>query len=83
MDIKAERTPNPAAMKFSVGVPVGGPSTFTDAEGSPTFAADILGIAGVRSVFTTSDFVTVTADPSIDWDSAAGEIIDILASTFG
>ena len=83
MGITVERTPNPAAMKFTVGKPVGGPTTFTDDEGSPEYASRILSIEGVASVFATSDFVTVTADPSIDWESAVPGIVEILEGSFG
>ena len=83
MGITVERTPNPAAMKFTVGEPVGGPATYTDDEGSPEYAIRILSIDGVRSVFATSDFVTVSADPSIDWDAAVPLIVEVLDESFG
>ena len=82
MDIRVERTPNPAAMKFTVGVPVGGPSTFAEPDGAPEYAAQILAIDGVRSVFSTADFVTVTADPAIDWDAQVPAIVSILDEAF-
>ena len=83
MGITVERTPNPAAMKFTVGEPVGGPATFTDGQDSPEFASRILSIDGVNSVFATSDFVTVSADASIDWDAAVPVIVEVLEASFG
>lgn len=83
MAVTVERTPNPAAAKFIVGVPVGGPSTYRDPEDADAFIAEILAIEGVQSLFLTADFVTVTADPGFDWDAEAQGICDILESTFG
>ncbi len=82
MAVTVERTPNPAAAKFIVGVPVGGPSTYRDPEDADAFVAEILAIEGVRSVFLTADFVTVTADPAFDWDVGAPEIAQILELAF-
>lgn len=82
MAIRMERTPNPAAMKFSVGTPVGGPATFADPADAEPWVADILGIDGVASVFMTADFVTVTASPASDWDAMSGRVVEILESRF-
>ena len=68
MPITIDTTPNPNAMKFSVGTPVGGPETFTDAnaDGNP-LASSLLGIDGVVSMFMTADFVTLTKTPEAQW----------------
>ena len=83
MATRVERTPNPAAMKFSVGSPVGGPATVTDPSGAEPWLADILSIEGVASVFMTADFVTVTATPATDWEAVSGRVVDILDQQFG
>ena len=82
MDIRVDRTPNPAAMKFTVGAPVGGPATFADPAEAPEYAARILEMDGVKSVFATADFVTVTGDPSIEWDSVTPGVVEVLAEAF-
>ena len=82
MDIRVDRTPNPAAMKFTLGVPVGGPATYKDPTEAPEYASRILAMDGVVSVFATSDFVTVTADPAIDWASVTPGIVEVLAEAF-
>ena len=82
MSIRVEQTPNPAAMKFTVGSPVGGPKTVTDATGAEPWLADILAIDGVASVFMTADFVTVTATPTTDWDSVTPHIVRAIESKF-
>jgi hypothetical protein len=78
-----ETTPNPRAMKFTVGTPVGGPATFVDATSADESVAPILDIAGVRSVFMTGDFVTVTRSDDSSWDSIVDPVIKILESSFG
>ena len=84
MAISAAPTPNPNAMKFSVGAPVGGPSTFV--AGAPTddpMATEILAIAGVTSMFMTADFVTISKAPDASWESIEPEATAILERRFG
>ena len=83
MVVVTENTPNPRAMKFSVGSPVGGPATFTDAATADGRVAPILELEGVVSVFMTADFVTATRDGDATWDSLVPAIVDILETTFG
>jgi hypothetical protein len=84
MGIEISNTPNPNALKFSVGVDVGGPATY--AAGSepddPTGAA-LLAIDGVTSVFMTADFVTLSKHPDASWDTIAPSAQQILESHFG
>lgn len=82
MSVTVEGTPNPAAVKFVVGVPVGGPATYRDSEGAEPFVAEILAIDGVTSVFMTANFVTVSATPGFDWDAATPTVSSILESAF-
>ena len=83
MGVVTENTPNPRAMKFSVGSPVGGPATFTDAATADERIAPILELEGVTSVFMTADFVTATRDGDATWDTLVPAIVDILETTFG
>ena len=61
MTVTAEPTPNPNALKFTVGQDVGGPKTYVAAGDidDPTARA-LLDIEGVTSVFMTADFVTIS-----------------------
>ena len=70
MSITPQRTPNPNALKFSVGVEVGGPRSYvaSNAADDPV-AHELLGIDGVTSVFMTADFVTVSKLPQGDWSA--------------
>jgi hypothetical protein len=77
-----ENTPNPNALKFTVGSPVGGPATFIDAAAADDRISPILELDGVVSVFMTADFVTVTREPTADWEYLAQPISDILERGF-
>jgi NFU1 iron-sulfur cluster scaffold homolog, mitochondrial len=69
MPVSINSTPNPNALKFTVGVPVGGPTTFVPSQ--PTddpLGAALLGLPGVASVFLTADFVTINKLPDAAWE---------------
>ena len=83
MAVVVETTPNPRAMKFTVGVPVGGPATYVDAASADDSVAPIMNIAGVVSVFMTGDFVTVTRTEGSSWDSIVDPVVEILNASFG
>ncbi len=82
MPVSVSPTPNPNAMKFSVGAPVGTPTTYTEAGGAEGFAGDILALAGVVSMFMTADFVTLTKAPDAVWDAIISEATAILEAEF-
>lgn len=83
MSVQVSPTPNPAAMKFTVGRPVGGPATVRpgdhNAEG---FLARLVAIDGVVSVFFTANFLTITKTPHADWDAIVAEAVSILEAEF-
>lgn len=80
MSVVIENTPNPNALKFTVGVPVGGPQTFTpDNAADSDVATELLSVSGVASCFMTADFITLTKGPDGDWNviaPAAEAILD-------
>ncbi len=82
MGVVIENTPNPNALKFTVGTPVGGPATFTSGADADERIAPIFDLDGVASVFMTADFVTVTRTPDAQWEYLAQPISDILAAAF-
>lgn len=82
MPVVPTPTPNPNAVKFVVGVPVGGPATVKEAAGAEGFAAEIIELEGVSNVFFTADFVTVNKDPSADWDRLVPQVVAILERAF-
>jgi Scaffold protein Nfu/NifU N terminal len=84
MAIRVEQTPNPNALKFSVGEAVGGPGTYVrGAEPEEGYLRQILDLEGVSSVFFTADFVTITKTPDGSWDAIEPEATAILESQFG
>ncbi|HEY4606679.1 MAG TPA: NifU N-terminal domain-containing protein [Acidimicrobiia bacterium] len=84
MAVSVDPSPNPNAMKFSVGVAVGGPTTHVAGRvPDQPFARDLLAIAGVTSIFMTADFVTISKSPDVPWESIIPEATAILESEFG
>ncbi|AIF81019.1 putative iron-sulfur cluster scaffold, NifU-like protein [endosymbiont of Acanthamoeba sp. UWC8] len=71
MFIQTQETPNPQTLKFIPGVQVLKEGTLTyhsgeDCSTSP-LAAVLLEIEGVKGIFLTDNFISVTKDPSADW----------------
>jgi hypothetical protein len=83
MAIRVEPTPNPNAVKFSVGSPVGGPGTHVrGAQPDEAYLAELLDLDGVASVFFTADFVTISKTPDGSWDAITPEATAILERHF-
>ena len=84
MVVRPELTPNPNALKFSVGRETGEPKTFVKGgpEGDP-IATALLALEGVVSVFMTADFVTLTKAPTSEWSEIKGPAQEILEQHFG
>ena len=83
MAVRVEPTPNPNAVKFSVGRPVGGPGTYVKgAQPEEVFLASLLEVDGVASVFFTSDFITISKTPDGSWDVITPEATAILEGHF-
>jgi hypothetical protein len=84
MAVHTSNTPNPNALKFTVGVDVGGPATFVAGrDADDPMANALLAIDGVTSVFMTADFVTLSKTPSGSWEEIAPEATVILEDRFG
>jgi NFU1 iron-sulfur cluster scaffold homolog, mitochondrial len=69
--IYSESTPNPDAMKFVANMMLlpDGVREFQNvsaAKGNP-FVKQIFAFSGVKSVFITANFITITKEPGIDW----------------
>ena len=83
MPVTVSSTPNPNAAKFTVGVPVGGPTTYVPSQ--PTddpLGSALLELPGVASVFLTADFVTLNKLPDASWDPIIEPATAILESHF-
>lgn len=81
--VSIDPTPNPNALKFTVGSPVGGPATFVAGrETDDPMAAALLALPGVSSIFMTADFVTVSKTPEGDWEDIIEPAKTIIADHF-
>lgn len=71
MFIQTEDTPNPLVMKFVPGKPVlsSGTMTFPDKASSwrSPLAEALFSIVGVKEIFFSGDFISVTKTPEYDW----------------
>ncbi len=84
MPVQIEPTPNPNALKFTVGIDVGGPKTFVAGrEDDDPLGGALLSIPGITSIFMTADFVTLSKTPDADWAAIAGLAQEILEGHFG
>ncbi len=83
MPVVVSNTPNPNALKFTVGVDVGGPFTYAaGSEPDSELAAELIGIEGVTSMFATADFVTLSKLPDASWEPIATAAQSILERYF-
>lgn len=83
MAVSIAPTPNPNALKFTVGRDVGGPKTFVAGRDvDDPVAAELLALEGVTSVFMTADFVTLSKLPEAGWDTIADDAKSILERHF-
>jgi hypothetical protein len=83
MAVNAAPTPNPNAMKFQIGVPVGGPATFVAGGATDDPLASLLfEIDGVASFFMTADFVTITKAPAGSWETITPDATRILEAHY-
>jgi hypothetical protein len=81
--VSIDPTPNPNALKFTVGSPVGGPATFVAGRDTDDpMAAALLALPGVSSIFMTADFVTVSKTPDGDWEDIIEPAKTIIADQF-
>jgi len=82
--VTAQPTPNPAAYKFTIeGHRFPGPTTIgsaTEAAGTPF--EPLFRLDGVKSIFATANFVTITKEPSADWTAIVEAATETLSVAF-
>eukprot|EP01122_Echinamoeba_exundans_P004889 TRINITY_DN150_c0_g1_i1.p1 TRINITY_DN150_c0_g1~~TRINITY_DN150_c0_g1_i1.p1 ORF type:complete len:288 (+),score=57.82 TRINITY_DN150_c0_g1_i1:337-1200(+) len=70
--VQTEKTPNPDSLKFIPGIPVleSGTADFATAMAavSSPLAKRLFRNEGVKRVFLTQDFITITKEEKVDWD---------------
>lgn len=80
--VTPEPTPNPNAVRFSLGEDVLGVTRqlFASAEeaaGTP-WAAKLFRIPGVASIFGIKDFVTLTKEAHVEWEGIVPHVVEVL-----
>lgn len=84
MAVSISQTPNPNALKFTVGKVFDEPKSFSAGMNiDDPVAAPLLEIPGITSVFMSGDFVTISKSPDAYWDEIAPEAARILETHFG
>ena len=86
ISIQVQPTPNINALKFVLDrrLTEGKSQTFRsgDAAASP-LARVLLAIPGVVQVFFLNDFITVTRNPDIPWETIADQVEDAIRGHYG
>ena len=81
MFIQTEDTPNPETLKFMPGENVlkKGTADFSNKEQSKVspLASRLFDVDGVSRVFLGSDFISVTKDSSLDWNTLKPSILTL------
>lgn len=84
MTVQVSSTPNPNALKFGVGVDVGGPATYVaGTETDDATMAGLLAIDGITSIFMTADFVTLSKTEDASWEMIVPVATALLEQRFG
>ena len=84
MPVTVSQTPNPNALKFTVGASFDSPKSFAAGQNTDDpVAGPLLDIEGVTSVFMSADFVTLTKAPDAFWDEIVPAAQTILEDAFG
>ena len=86
MFIETEPTPNPATLKFLPGRPVLPEGTFeardaVSAERSP-LAKALMDVPGVKGVFFTPEFISVTKNDDDDWRHLRPSILGVVTEFY-
>jgi hypothetical protein len=83
-NVTAQPTPNPAAYKFTIeGHQFSGPTTIGSAdEAAGTPFEPLFRVPGVKSIFATANFVTITKEPSADWTGIVDAATETLSIAF-
>ena len=86
IEVWAEPTPNPNALKFTLNrtVTEGRSKTYASpeaAEASP-LAKQLFQIAGVKSLFFLNNFITVTRQPGAEWAAISRQVEERIRAHF-
>ena len=84
--IQTEETPNPETLKFMPGVTVmvSGTATYISGDGceNSQLAKKLLDTDGIRGVFFSNDFITLTKDADKSWELLKPAVLSIFLDHF-
>jgi hypothetical protein len=85
--IRAQRTPNPNALKFTLDrrvVEGTGSRSFNDSASASNdpIAGPLFQVGDVTSVFMADDFITVIKSPGASWDALTPLVLAVLERVF-
>jgi len=87
VDVTPEPTPNPDALKFTLDRPATENRTETFREGSDPagspLGARIFALGGVTNVFLAANFVSVTKESGVEWDTLGPQVMAELQAHYG
>jgi hypothetical protein len=79
IQVTPDETPNPNAMKFTLNQPVAETGSFSfnasDTEIGHPIAAAVVRLDGVVSVFGVNDFITVSKEAGISWNTLLPQVV--------
>lgn len=83
LEIVAQPTPNPNAIKFTVNRTVAAQGkTYHEASSAEAeWARQVLAVAGVIQVFAVNNFISVTKKPEADWQVVGPQVEEVLRRT--
>ena len=84
LEISAQGTPNPNAVKFTLNrvVATQGTTYRDGATANAEWANTLLGIDGVTQVFALQHFISITKTPTADWNVLGPQIEQVLRHAF-
>ncbi len=79
IQVTSDETPNPNAMKFTLNQPVAETGSFSfnagDSNIAHPIAVAVVALDGVSSVFGVNDFITVSKDPGVSWNTLLPQVV--------
>ncbi len=86
VSVNIETTPNENALKFSINQPAieSGHKTYSNPEAAEesSVAKALFQIEGVASVFLMADFITVTKQPTANWETIQPAAVDAIQGAY-
>lgn len=87
VEVNPQPTPNPNALKFALDRHATDRRSETFRDGSDPadspLGASIFALGGITNVFLTADFVSVTKDDGVSWETLMPQVIAAIEEHYG